>query len=102
MQPSRLFLNSSSLISLVLRPLLTLADQSRLASRISQFSISTSLNWRRNIALADLFDLLNNWDDWKSLADTGDNFLGGNFLLGSIILLVLTDLAGEEDESGTV
>jgi len=43
-KPCHLFLSSSSLISLLLRSLLTLADHSSLTSRISQFSVSTTLN----------------------------------------------------------
>jgi len=49
-----LFLSSSSLVSLLLRPLLTLAKVPRLASGFSQLLVSTTLNWRWYITLLDL------------------------------------------------
>lgn len=42
-------------------------------------------------------------EDWETGSDGCDCVLGaGNLLLGSITLLVLTQLAGEEDQAAAV
>lgn len=98
-----LLLSSSGLISLLLRPLITLALVSVLASRISQLSVCTSLDWCWQLALLDLRDTTGGVNDWQTKLDAGNGVLGGrDILLGSITLLVLTQLAGEEDQAGLV
>lgn len=74
-----------------------------LGSGISQLSVSTTLNSLWQIALADLLNLSVNVDNWKGDLGRGSERLGsGNILLGSIVLLVLTELSWEEDKTGTV
>ena len=98
-----LLLSSSGLISLLLRTLITLALVSVLASRISQLSVCTSLDWCWHLALLDLGNTTDGVDDWKTKLDAGNGVLDGrDILLGSITLLVLTQLAGEEDQAGLV
>jgi hypothetical protein len=102
-KPCPLFFSSSSLISLLSRPLLTLALVSRLASRVSQLSVSTTLNSLGHLALLDLLDLGVGVDDWQTSLNAADQVLSTrNLLLGCIALLVLAELAGEEDEAGLV
>lgn len=74
-----------------------------LASRISQLSVCTSLDWRWQLALLDLGDTGGGVDNWQAKLDAGNRVLGGrDILLGSITLLVLTQLAGEQDQAGLV
>jgi hypothetical protein len=101
--PCNLFLSSSCLIGLLLRPLLTLAKVSCLTSEIPQLSVGTTLNWLRHITLLDLRDTSLSADDRQTKLDARDNILHGrDILLGSIALLVLTQLAGEEDQTSVV
>jgi len=98
-----LFLSSSGLISLLPRTLLTFSKVSRLTSRISQLSVSTTLNTLWQITLLNLLDLGVGVDDWQTGLNAADQVLSTrNLLLGCIALLVLTEFAGEEYESGLV
>lgn len=102
-QTCHLFLSSSGLISLLLRPLPTLAQVLRLASRLPQLPVRTSLNRLRHLALLDLPDLRVGVDDGQAKLDAADQVLGTRYLLlGGIALLVLAELAREEDEAGLV
>jgi hypothetical protein len=101
--PCNLFLSSSSLIGLLLRPLLTLAKVSGLTSDIPQLSVGTTLDRLRHITLLDLRDTSLSIDDWQTKLDARDDVLDSlDILLGSIALLVLTQLAGEEDQTSVV
>ena len=98
-----LFLSSGSLIGLLLRPLLTLASVSCLTSGISQFSVSTTLNWLRQLALLDFLNGSVGVNDRETVPEARDRILNTrDLLLGSITLLVLTKFAGEENETGAV
>ena len=102
-KPCHLFLSSSGLISLLLRALLTLSKVSRVASRIPQFSISTTLNSLGHLALLDLLDLGVGMDDGQAVLEAADQVFGSrNLLLGCIALLVLAELSGEEDQAGLI
>ncbi len=97
-----LFLSSSGLISLLSRTLLTLSEISGLASCVTQLSVCTSLDSLWHITLADLLDGCVGVNDWDPGTDRCDGLGVLNLLLGSVTLLVLTQLAGEENEAGLV
>jgi len=98
-----LFLSSSGLVGLLLCSLFTCALVFRLASRISQLSVSPTLDRLWHLALLDLGESSRSVNDRKTVLDPGDGILDSlNLLLGSVVLLVLTDLAGEKNQTGTV
>ena len=100
-----LFLSRSRLVSRILRTLLTLADQSRLASGVPEFPVCTSFHCLWHLALLDEFDVAVGVDDGERKSNALE-VLGllraRNILLAGIVLLMLTDLAGEEDQAGSV
>jgi len=100
---TNLFLSSICLSSLVLRTLLTLSNKSRLTPCFSEFLVCTTLDWLWHIAFADLLDLALDVDDWQSVLGACDELLSTRYiLLAGIFFLVLAELAGEEDQAGTV
>ena len=101
--PCHLFLSRSILIRLLLCPLLPLSPVSRLTSGISELSVGAALNRLGHVALADLLNSSVGVDNGQTLLEARDCLLGaGNLLFGSITLLGLSNLAGKEDEAGTV
>ena len=101
-KPSRLLLSSSSLVSLLPSTLLTLAGIFGLSPRLAQLSVCTTLDSSWHVALLDLGDLRVVWNDWQSELESSDGVDILDILLGGISVLVLTELAGEEDQSGAV
>lgn len=101
--PSHLFLRRSSLVSLVLRPLLTRTGVSLLAPRVSELSVSTTLNGSWDVALLDLGN-----GNGGSVGECGLGALGvlllggGDLLLGGVSGLGLASLSWEKDEAGLV
>lgn len=101
--PSHLFLRRSSLVGLVLRPLLTRTGVSLLAPRVSELSVSTTLNGSWDVALLDLGN-----GNGSSVGECGLGALGvlllggGDLLLGGVSGLGLASLSWEKDEASTV
>ena len=101
--PSHLFLRRSSLVGLVLRPLLTRTGVSLLAPRVSELSVGTTLNGSWDVALLDLGN-----GNGGSVGECGLGALGvlllggGDLLLGGVSGLGLASLSWEKDEAGAV
>lgn len=101
--PSHLFLSRSSLVSLILRPLLTRTGVSSIAPRVSEFSVGTSLNGGWDVALLDLGHGNSGNAGECGLGALGVVLLGGrDLLLGGVAGLSLASLSWEEDEAGAV
>lgn len=101
--PSHLFLRGSSLVSLVLRPLLTRTSVSLLAPRVSELSVSTTLNGSWDVALLDLGNGNGGSVGECGLGALGVLLLGGrDLLLGGVTSLGLASLSWEKDEAGAV
>lgn len=96
-----LLLGRIGLSSSILRPLRTLAGVSVLGPRIPQLSVRTTLNSRWHVALADLLDLVLYVDDREGELELAGVVGGGrgDILLAGVLLLVLTDLAWEQDQA---
>lgn len=100
---SLLFLGSSSLIRLVLLTLLPGTGVSGGSPRVSQLSVSTTLDRCWQVTLANLLNLLVQAGNWESSLGVCDSILdAGDLLLAGIARLVLTGLAWEEDEASAV
>lgn len=102
---SRLFLASSSLLLLSLRPLLPLADQARLTPRLTQLPVRRLL--AREVADLALLhgDLVVDGEELVGPVDVAvvADLLGRLHLLdGGLALLDRLGLAGEDDEAGAV
>ena len=100
--PCHLFLSRSILVCLVLCPLLPHSPVSRLTSGISELSVGAALNRLGHIALADLLDGGIGGDNRQTLLEARNCLGAGNLPLGRVALLRLSNLAGEEDEAGSV
>jgi hypothetical protein len=101
--PSHLFLGRSSLVSLILRPLLTRTGVSGLAPRVPKLSVGTSLNCSWELALLDLGNGngVGNWERSLGALDVV-GLDGGDVGSGRVTLLGLASLSWEEDEAGAV
>lgn len=101
--PSHLFLRRSSLVSLVLRPLLTRTGVSLLAPRVSELSVSTTLDGSWDVALLDLGKGNDGSVGECGLGALGVLLLGGgDLLLRGVSGLGLASLSWEKDEAGAV
>lgn len=101
--PSHLFLGRSSLISLILRPLLARTRVSGLAPRVPKLPVGTSLNGSGDLALLDLGDGNGVDDRERGLGALDVVGLDGRDVGGrGVTLLGLAGLSWEEDEAGAV
>lgn len=101
--PCHLFLSRRLLVSLILCSLLPCAPVSGLTPCVSELPVCAAFNGLGQIALANLLDGGVDVDDGQTLLEAGHSLLGtSNLLLGRVTLLLLSGLAGEEDQAGTV